>query len=474
MHEQLHHEINHLLEHIYASQENIDTEEQTSKQPRRRLNVYIELEEEVELPEVIESTPEQEQTDSATCNDMHTPLFTQQQSGSLPESQAKNPRIPRTRRIPLLLTLFACMGMSLGIAYDILSPMLTPSATVNIVTTASHKTTTSIIHVVRGVADPVKHQVAGRVLSAVTTSQAKTIPTTGTAHQDARAAHGFLTFYNAAPYIQTVHAGTLLTSVDGVQIVTDQDAIISAAIMPTEGQVTVAAHAALVGPTGNIRADDVYGQCCRLNVFVANGPFYGGQDARTYPTVTQQDMNGGEVSLKTSLDEHALTMLQTQVQGIETLITPLLCTRKIQSDHAVGEEASHITLMGNETCTGTVYRSQAFTLLTNQIATEEAVSRLGRGYTTTGVQTTITQASSKDLGDSDVQVKIVSSWVYPFDQKQQAIKMMIAGKSKGKAIAILRQITGVQMVTIGIAGNDSSVLPINPKVIHILIVQEGQ
>jgi hypothetical protein len=46
-------------------------------------------------------------------------------------------------------------------------------------------------------------------------SQEKTVATTGTAHQDAKAAHGAVTFYNAAPYWQTVSAGTLLTGADG-------------------------------------------------------------------------------------------------------------------------------------------------------------------------------------------------------------------------------------------------------------------
>lgn len=474
MPEQLQREINYLLEHIYASQENTDTEQRNPETPRRRLNVYIELEEEIERPEAIESTCEQEQTDSVMCDDTHTPLPTEQQRNPQPETPTTHSRIPQTRRTRLLLILFAFVGISLGISYGILSPMLTSSATVTIVTVASRLATTSTIHVVRGVADPVKYQVAGRVLSAVTISQARTFPTTGTAHQDARAAHGFLTFYNAAPYAQVVHAGTLLTSGDGVQMVTDQDAIIPAAIMPTEGQVTVVAHAALIGPTGNIRADDVYGPCCRLNVFVANRPFYGGQDARTYPTVTQQDMNSGEVSLKTGLDQNVLTVLQAQMLKTETLITPLHCTRKIQSDHAVGEEASYLTLMGNETCTATVYDTQAFTQLTKQLAAGDAMNQLGRGYATTGVQTTITQASSKDLRDSDVHVKLVSSWVYPFGQKQQAIQMMIAGKSKAKALTILRHIANVQEVTISIAGNDPSVLPINPKAIHLVIVQEGQ
>ena len=45
------------------------------------------------------------------------------------------------------------------------------------------------------------------------------------------------------------------------------------------------------GPAGNISAGEIYGPCCRLNVSAANGPFSGGQDARSYPMVTAQDVN---------------------------------------------------------------------------------------------------------------------------------------------------------------------------------------
>ena len=39
-----------------------------------------------------------------------------------------------------------------------------------------------------------------------------------------------MTFYNAAPYAQTVAAGTVLTGADGVEIVTDAPAVTLRAI----------------------------------------------------------------------------------------------------------------------------------------------------------------------------------------------------------------------------------------------------
>ena len=146
----------------------------------------------------------------------------------------------------------------------------------------------------------------------ITLSQAKTVPATGTGHQQAQAAYGFITFYNALPTPQTIPAGEMLTGADGVEVVTLQQAVIPAGTLATSGQVAVPAQAVNAGPQGNIAANDLYGKCCRDDVFVSNGPFRGGQDARSYQMVTQQDINSTASSLKTSLDQSAQAALSQQ------------------------------------------------------------------------------------------------------------------------------------------------------------------
>ena len=159
--------------------------------------------------------------------------------------------------------------------------LFSPSATVTIVATSQHITSTSTLHIVtNGTADPMKNQVPGRVLPPLTMSEQKTVPTTGTTRQAAQTAHGFITFYNAAPYAQTIEVGTMIAGADGRPGSSrTKTPSYPAAIMPTEGQTTILGHAGTPGPQGNIRAGDLYGACCRLNVFVTNGAFHGGQDA---------------------------------------------------------------------------------------------------------------------------------------------------------------------------------------------------
>src|SRR5207248_7333229 len=75
----------------------------------------------------------------------------------------------------------------------------------------------------------------GRLLQPITISQSQTVATTGHGHQPAEQARGYITFYNGLFTSQTIAAGTILTGSDGVQISTDQEAIVPAANPPTWG-----------------------------------------------------------------------------------------------------------------------------------------------------------------------------------------------------------------------------------------------
>lgn len=450
--------INAILAHLdeQQTQESPDTAPY-EQQPHRVIDVYV-MEPPDEEPPTVESTIAASQ-ESQDNEKPATPPASQQ------EPHSTSPRW-------WILALVAVCLFAIGIGSSVsLLQLFTPSATITIVTASQHLTTTSTVQlVITGTADPAKHQLAGRLLPAITMSQQKTVPTTGTAHQQAQAAHGAVTFYNAAPSVQTVNTGTLLTGTDGVQIVTDQDATIPAAAMPTEGQVTVLAHAALTGRAGNISAGDVYGQCCRLDVFAANGAFHGGQDARTYQTVTAQDITSVVTTIKTSLEQSVQAALHTQVQPSETLFTPLACTQQVTPDHAVGAEATQMSVTVNETCAGTVYPTQALSTLATQLATQDATKRFGTGYTTTGVQTSITHSSTNAHGITELQLTAVSLWAYPFTQEQQqVITAMIAGMNKDKATTTLLHLTGIQSVSITL--KNSTTLPTDAQQIHLLFLQ---
>src|SRR5205823_8835718 len=170
--------------------------------------------------------------------------------------------------------------------------------------------------------------VKSRVFQPVTLTQSRTVPATGKGHQDATAAAGTITLYNASIQEQTIAAGTLFIGSDGVHVVTDEAASIPGASPPLEGQTTVSAHAVNAGAAGNISAGDIQGACCRENMFAYNSAFSGGQDARDYPMVTQQDITSDVSSVLPYLTAQIQTAFHQQLHRGE-LLTPTQCSQTI-------------------------------------------------------------------------------------------------------------------------------------------------
>jgi hypothetical protein len=163
-----------------------------------------------------------------------------------PEPVVTSP--PRRQQFPLVL-LLVCLALLLVLLAGsmlVLIPLLTPTASVTIIPVSRQISVTTTILVNAGSAP--NGQLADRALASVTMLQQESIPTTGTAHLDAKAGYGTIAFYNAAPSIQLIPAGTLLTGSDGVQVVTEQDASIPPVSYPTLGAATIAAHAVVTGP----------------------------------------------------------------------------------------------------------------------------------------------------------------------------------------------------------------------------------
>jgi hypothetical protein len=376
----------------------------------------------------------------------------------------------RSRRlVPLLLIGGLCFLLVAALVTFVLSPLLFAEATVTIIPASKQISTTSTVIVATGQPTGAQ-QIPGSMLSPVSMSQAKTVTTTGKGHQDAQAARGLVTFYNAATSTQTVTAGTLLKGNDGVQIVIDQDAIIPPVSYPTLGQVTVSAHTAITGSAGNIKAGDIYGPCCRLNVSAVNGPFTGGQEERDFSTVTEQDINNAVSSLKSSLNQSIQAALKIQVAADQTLITPVSCQQSVTPDHRVGDEATQVHITVSETCTGATYNTQSFERLLTQHVSQETSRQLGKGYTLTGtIQNTILEVTPKEHGTIILQVRSTASYAYQFtEQQQRNIKAAIAGKTKAQATSILLQVTGVQSVSLSLsAGNQ---LPTDPGRIHLVFL----
>ncbi len=387
-----------------------------------------------------------------------TPAESQQETVATPDSATATtppPDAPAywTRRRIRLAGGASGAFFLLVIVCALVVPWLSPQATVTI-SPAQFTLSTSLSITARpsGIPNPARLQVAARLLSVTSLTRTETHATTGVGHQPARTGHGLVTFYNAALTSQLILAGTLLAGMNGVEVVTEQDALLPAAMPPSEGQVIVPAHAVQVGPQGNIIAGDVHGPCCRENVFVQNSPFVGGQNARDYPMVTQQDITG--------------------------LATPLIGTPMVTPDHPAGSDAAQVTVTISVTCRAETYDAQAVEHLALTKLSQQAAT-LGAGYALYGkLSTSVTHEASTPVSPSGLVTLAVDAhgtWGYQISAADlHPLGKRIAGKTTAQARRLIAQQESGQVgsIEIGFTGwwSDGMTLPNDPARSHLLVV----
>ncbi len=309
----------------------------------------------------------------------------------------------------------------------------------------------------------------GRVLAPLTLSQSATASASGRGHQDPKQAQGSITFYNGQLNNVFIPAGTQFTGNDGTQIVTDQDANIPSASPPTEGQVTVPAHAINAGTQGNIPARDINTACCATAVLAINlTPFHGGADERDFHFVTKSDIENAAIPLKSALTQSVTAALKTQLRTQEQLqILP--CTPQVSADHNVNEEADQVKVTATLTCSGVAYNENTLQQQATKLLTSQALKELGSGYSLYGtIQVTVNHATATH-NNPPLVLSLQGIWTYALSgREQQRIKTLIAGKTYKKALQILRALPGIESVSM--AWDENMKLPKNSRYIRLVLI----
>ena len=390
-----------------------------------------------------------------------------------------SPRNPRLFLVGLGSGLFLYL-LALVLVAVFVAPVVTLAATVTLVPeTKTLSTTLTVTALATGTPEQASKQVTARLLEVGSPTQRQSAPTTGTGHAPARVGEGTLTFYNAAPYSQTVATGTLLTGADGVEIVTAAPAVIPTGNPPIEGEVTVPAHATIIGPQGNIAPLDLNGLCCMAGVSVKNTTaFHDGQDAYDYPMVTQADIAQAAEPLLATLTPAAQESLQAQVHPNERLARPVVCQPAITPDHPVGSDASQVTVGVSVTCRAEVYDYEAVVRLVTTTLMQQATTTLGTAYALRGtISTTITPAGALPHAKPGTLTLLVTGqgvWVYQVSRTEQArLTRLIAGLSRQAAMHVLQQQEPGHLAAVHIQVTDlwinGSRLPTDSAHIHLLV-----
>jgi Baseplate J-like protein len=375
----------------------------------------------------------------------------------------------------LLVILNFISGNSLlGPLAKILPGAATP-VTVTITPASKALNNTYVISAVTLTPDPAQNQVAARMIASVSPAQSKTVKTTGVGHVPGVQAKGQLTFYNAFSHPQTISVGTVLTDANGVQLVNDEAAMIPAATPPTEGSVTVSAHAIDAGVNGNISAFDFDNvPCCTSGVNVRNtSAFSGGQDAYSYAFVEQSDIDGVINPFQASLTQTAQASLKAQLHPGEQFVSSPQCMPGITSDHQAADRATNVSVTVAVTCTGEVYDHQAAQSVAANLLRQEATRDPGSGYALVGnLVTDVRQVSLTDTkkGTLSLMVEADGVWVYQFGaaQKQALVKLLV-DKSTQNAQTLLLEQKGVATASIQFSGSNENTLPSDPTQIIIVV-----
>jgi hypothetical protein len=369
---------------------------------------------------------------------------------------------PRPRGIPikwlipigLVSLVFALVGVL------VIAPLFAESATISITPDVQTITATGDI------------TIPARMLVHKTMTLSEQVKTTGTAHQAATAAHGWVTFYNALQAPQTVPAGTLLVGADGIHVTTDGGAYIPGGTLATNGSATVLAHTTIAGAAGNIQAGDINGACCRDYVFAYNSAFTGGQDARDYTTARDTDINVGIKELSSLITTQVTTEAQKQLASNEVMSSPQ-CQGKAVSTPKPGIEAAQVTVSVTSDCSVYAYNRSDLTAQEQTLFIQAMNDQLGAGYIAAGNLALIVTRTVFSNGTLLVSLTVVGKGVYHFqDHELQHIQQVAAGQSREQATALLLKLRGVHTVGIQI-DNGKATLPGSAQKIAISVYDKA-
>ncbi|HEY6541857.1 MAG TPA: hypothetical protein VIZ18_13005 [Ktedonobacteraceae bacterium] len=295
-----------------------------------------------------------------------------------------------------------------------------------------------------------------RALAPVTVTRSQTVSTTGQGYQEARAAMGLLTAFNGSFSPQSLSIGTVLVGRDGIKVATTAPVTVPAAQPPQFGQAQVPASALTTGNATNIAAGDIT-LALSGDLLVKNlTAFSGGRDARTYRAVAPQDL---QHVMSATLQQVRQVLPQAFLVRAGEGVSPAACTTHTTADHAVGAEATTLTVIVSSTCQGIAYRLDD---LSRKASAAFLTTRPGAHYHLAGrVQTTIQRAEP-------LVVSIVGHWTYTFSPDyQEALAEHIAGATPSQARNLLLH-TGV-IVDATLPGK----LPPDGSLIDLLVITEA-
>jgi len=325
---------------------------------------------------------------------------------------------------------------------------------------------------VTGTADPGRNQIPSRLLSFSTPTKTETIITTGTGYTPAIQAKGTITFYNEAPYSQTISAGTVITDADGIKIVTDKAVTIAPGNGVTNGSAQAPTHTIQAGAHANIPPLAINTLCCLNGILAKNiSPFTGGLDPKPYPMLSKADLQREAAHLAGILSPLAKEGIKTRMRSDEQNLVPMQCSLHTTSSPKVGEKGAIARVSVSETCIAQVYDNAALQRLISVQFLQDAAQQLGSNFVQSGSLTIVKRKTTlldRIHAAYELSVCATGTMIFHLTAPQlRAIATQIAGKPVAQAQRELLKLSGVAGVYIQLPHQSDIRLPTDPGSIEL-------
>lgn len=312
--------------------------------------------------------------------------------------------------------------------------------------------------------------------SATSTASANlTIATSGLTSTASARATGFLTFDNSGLTPVNISSNFSFTANNGVQVRLNQGIVVPKRSKGHDGiYANAPATAIQSGTAGNLAASAINSPCCGGGVIVNNPTaFRGGSNGNVIHEVAQTDLDNVKNELVPGLQQKAQQQISALLQSNEVEADTPTYHTTVTPNHAVGSQATQVTVTVAITATALIYNVGAARDLARQLLNRDAVQSLGHGYQLDGDLNITNPTIGQRGNDNRLYLNVTASglWAYQINtQTENQWRQVIKGASIPLAQSYLSTRPGITSARIQLPFN-THLLPTSDQQI-VFVIQE--
>lgn len=277
-------------------------------------------------------------------------------------------------------------------------------------------------------------------------------------------AKGTVTLYNSAESKRTVPAGTVITSSNDLDFVTDKEAVVASASGDIfsgvkSGTAQVSVTAKNIGTEYNLPSNTKFTVSGGSGLAAKNDSAFSGGTKKTVTVVAKKDVDTLTANLPKELQTEAKESIKTKVSSNESILpmfTDVTLSKK-STDRDIGEEAKKVTMKGTVTFSTLSYSSEDL----KSLAEASLKGRFSEDLALSdkGIEANLKDIKAGKNNDATATLEM-SAGLLPKIDKDSIVKEL-TGKSFSGAESYLKTLPQVASAEIVLSPN----LPFLPKLL---------